>query len=159
MRRFEDHQPSRDVPVVLRSSGSQVFLSEWDTIPVGHLLGCSNNSVSLPTITGVVALFRSSTAVVLEPVKSRAKHVPASVIQPRRMLFPTIPMAVPLVNEMDLRRHRPAGQPQGWQKGDRRTTSATSYMVSATTYNAYSAVVNYARMPPSWPGGRLSVRC
>lgn len=154
MRGFKDHQPSRDALVVLRSSGSQVFLSEWDTIPVGHLLGGSNNSVSLLIIAGVAALFRSSTAVVLEPVKSRAKHVPARVIQPRRMLFPTILMAVPLVNEMGLRRHRPAGQPYGGKK-----EIARQPLPPRTCFNYYVQRLfrdnGYARMPSSWSGGRF----
>jgi hypothetical protein len=95
---------------------------------------------------------------VLEPVKSRAKHVPASVIQQRRMLFPTILMAVTLVNEETC---DDTGQPRNHRVATRAPPDNLRHRVhsSATTYNASSAVVNYARIPSNDPGARLSVEC
>ncbi|MFN2479521.1 MAG: hypothetical protein ABR615_10180, partial [Pseudonocardiaceae bacterium] len=63
-----------------------MFVSESDISPFGHLRTCPDDSASLLAAAGVAALFRPTPAVALKPVKSRARHVPASVIEPRRML-------------------------------------------------------------------------
>ena len=93
---------------------------------------------------------------VLEPVKSRAKHVPASVIQQRRILFPTILMTVTLGNEGP---GDDTGQPRNHRVATRAPPDNLRHPVhsSATTYNAYSAIVNHAPIPSTDPGARLSV--
>jgi len=87
---------------------------------------------------------------VLEPVKSRAKHVPASVIQQRRILFPTILMTVTLGNEGP---GDDTGQPRNHRVATRAPPDNLRHPVhsSATTYNASSAVVNYAPIPSNGP--------